>query len=277
MEVGFGASGVVIAVLLWRMGMRLEPDARGRSLGSLPSAVQWSLFTGVILLAPAGAILAGSALGYRPAAFAFGLFAAMSPALAVIDSALHRLPYLASGTLIAAGAACFWWDAAAVSDFSALERAAWAALVGGVFGFVLWVPRRGLGPGDVVLLIPLSGYAGWMSWPLVWWGVGLGAIAAAVGVCVSLLWKRWGRIEIPYGAYLLAGWWLAVAMSDRITQLHLSIVDLVERKREACCVRRAVGRRRSSGPRCRSCVSCRALEAKQLRCGELSRRARPGR
>ncbi len=205
---------------LWVLGLRLAPHEHGRALNTLPSWLRWLLFITVVVTSSGGAILAVSVVGNRPAVIAFGLFAAASPAVAVIDATAHRIPYLLTGALVITGAVCFMWDAEVTGDVAALKRAAWAALVVGAFGFVLWLPRSGIGPGDVALFAVLGGYAGWVSWPLVEWGIGLGCLVAAVGVSVALLWRRWGEIVVPYGAFLLAGWWTAFMFADRIHHLY---------------------------------------------------------
>jgi hypothetical protein len=214
MGIGIAFGACVVAVSVWSYGAKLEPDAHGRALSSLPFWLRWMLFVAVVVVSSGGAVLVTSAVGDRPAALAFGLFAAASPALAVIDSTAHRIPHLVSGVLAAAGIVCFCWDAVVSSNAAALERAGLAALAAGAFGGALWLAFPGqLGRGDVTLLTVIGAYAGWVSWPAVSMGLFLGFAAA-----VPAFWIGRGRARDvggyrPLGAFLLAGWWAAFTLN----------------------------------------------------------------
>lgn len=150
-------------------------------------------------------VIVGTSVGATPFAAPAVALAATTPALVAVDVAEHRLPnrvvlpaYLAcAAALISEAAAGRVPLVALASGLATAGLLAVLAFTGGLgmgdvkLGGVLGLTAGGLGVSTAVLA-PLAGFL-------------LGGIAAVVAM-------RTGRAgtRIPFGPYLLAGFWIAV-------------------------------------------------------------------
>lgn len=203
-----GIGGLVVAVLLWRLALTLVPDTNGVAVSTLSRGRRLAAMLVTVLGGAVGAVLVATALPHQPDVLAFGLFAAVSPGLAVVDWVTHRLPFVTSAAVLVVAVAGFSAQAVNMGDAGRLGRAAWALAIVGTLALVWWRAFDGqVGLGDVVLLAVIGGFAGWGSWIAVWAAIAAGFALAAVAAGVA----RW-RIAtagayLPLGPFLLAGWW----------------------------------------------------------------------
>jgi len=209
-----GLGGLMVAVALWQLALRLVPDSRGRSFTSLPDLAHWVLGAAAVISGAVGAAAVAAFFPASPAAVAFAAFAAVTPVLAVLDAVMHRLPFIVSGGLGVVAAVGFSWDTMASGGSERLERAALAALIVGILALAWWWVFEGeAGPGDVALLTVIGGFAGWLSWITVGVALFAGFALATLAVVVT----RWGFGKAgayhPLGSFLLAGWWAAFALA----------------------------------------------------------------
>ncbi|MBS2966769.1 prepilin peptidase [Actinocrinis puniceicyclus] len=152
----------------------------------------------------------------------YGFFAAGSAALAVIDARTKLLPNRIVFPLYGAGLAGFGLIVAILHDGAAVRHlvtavVAMAVLYGLFYLLAMFGP---MGYGDVKLAGVLGLYLGWLGVAVVFAGVLLGTLAAAlvaVGIVAVRAVRRrpWRGLEIPYGPYLLAGAWAAILLDFR--------------------------------------------------------------
>lgn len=159
---------------------------------------------------------------------AYLYLAAISIALALIDSDTHRLPnvivmpsYLVAAVLLTASALLS-------QDFEALLLAAIGGIAMWTFYFALaFAYPDGMGFGDVKLAGLLGIYLGFLGLgPLLIGGFGaflLGGVYALV-----LIWmKRAGRKSgIPFGPWMLLGAWLGIIAGEFIWGGYLGLLGL---------------------------------------------------
>ncbi|WP_237656920.1 A24 family peptidase [Agreia sp. COWG] len=133
--------------------------------------------------------------------------ALVSPALCLIDLRVHRLPnvLVVPGFMTLAADLAWWWAAAG--------DAPWAALVGAVVvGALLLVANLAgvLGMGDVKLAVVQAGCLGLVSPYLVTVSLMLALLAGGVVSAVLLVQRRADRrSRMPFGPFLIAGFWAA--------------------------------------------------------------------
>jgi leader peptidase (prepilin peptidase)/N-methyltransferase len=166
-------------------------------------------------------VLVALRFGLSPELPAFLCLAAAGVLLAVID-VQHRLlpdrvvlPSLGIGALMLAGAALVH------GNWTALARAAAAALLLFLVFLVLaLIAPSGLGMGDVKLAALLGLYLGWLGWGAVVVGAAAGFVVQALLALTLLAARRIGlRGELPFGpamllgAVLVIGWTGALAGS----------------------------------------------------------------
>lgn len=150
------------------------------------------------------------------------LFAAGSVALAVIDARTKLLPNRIVFPLYGVGIAGFGLITALLPGAVAVRHlvtaiAAMAVLFALFYAIAMFGP---MGFGDVKLAGVIGLYLGWLGIPIVFAGVLIGTVAAAlaaVGIVVARSARRrpWRRTEIPYGPYLLLGAWTAILLNFR--------------------------------------------------------------
>lgn len=148
------------------------------------------------------------------------LFAAGSTALAVIDARTKLLPNRIVFPLYGVGIAGFGLIAALLHDAVAVRHLVMAVIAMGVlFGLFYAVAMFGpMGYGDVKLAGVIGLYLGWLGIPVVFAGLIIGTVAAALaaaGIIAARSLRRlpWRRTEIPYGPYLLFGAWAAILLN----------------------------------------------------------------
>jgi leader peptidase (prepilin peptidase) / N-methyltransferase len=154
---------------------------------------------------------------------AFAYLAAISIALTLIDLAVHRLPdpivlpsYLIGGVLL--GVASL-----AAHDGGSVVR----AVIGGAALWVLYlvlvlVYPAGMGLGDVKLAGVLGMYLGWLGWAELAVGAFLGFLLGGLSGLGLMLAGRAGRkTMIPFGPFMLAGAWLAIAIAAPVASWYL--------------------------------------------------------
>lgn len=205
---------------------------RARCCG-MPIRVRYpivELVTGVAFAAVAAWAMVGTLPGWALPAFWY--FAAISIALAVIDLDVHRLPdkiVLPSYPVVAA---LLLLPVVLDRDGPGLVPVLIRVAVGGaalwLFYFLLVVIYpAGMGGGDVKLAGLLGMYLGFRGWPELVVG---GAAGFALGGVLSVLLLATGVVTrktmLPYGPFMLAGAWLAMAVADPVSDWYLRAAGL---------------------------------------------------
>jgi leader peptidase (prepilin peptidase)/N-methyltransferase len=91
-------------------------------------------------------------------------------------------------------------------------------------GFKLATGREGMGFGDFKLLAALGAWLGWQMLPLI---VLLSAVVGAVfGIVMILALGRDRQVPIPFGPYLAAAGWIALAWGPELTRAWLHLAGL---------------------------------------------------
>jgi len=159
---------------------------------------------------PAAAVLAAIALvavGPDPRALPLVYLAAVTPTLCAIDAVERRLPnsLVLPGYLVAAAGIVAHWIVS--GEFSTV------AVVSGVLYFVVMLAfavAGGMGMGDVKLAGVLGISAGLVSATA---AVVSPLVAFVLGGIAAIRALRGGRgASIPFGPFLLAGFWVAVVV-----------------------------------------------------------------
>ncbi len=151
------------------------------------------------------------------------LVAGLGVAMAYIDIREHRLPDRLTYPAFAGAAIALAIAALMTGEWSAYGRAwAAAALLVGAF-LVLALIRPGeLGLGDVKLSASLGLLLGWIGWGHVVLGAFLGfAFGGIYSVVLLALRRADRRTAIPFGPFLLAGGFSAIAWGEAILEAYL--------------------------------------------------------
>lgn len=146
---------------------------------------------------------------------AFVAFAVVGVALAIIDIRSHRLPNRLVASVGVTGLVLLIAAALTGSRMDALIRALLAALVLFAAYLVLrMLSAGGVGGGDVKLAAVIGLYLGWLGWGSVLVGTLAGFVLGGVVAAAMLLTRRAGRrTAIPFGPWMLAGAWVAIALT----------------------------------------------------------------
>jgi leader peptidase (prepilin peptidase)/N-methyltransferase len=159
---------------------------------------------------PAAALLVVVALTSTlgTVAFAPALYLAVAtPLLTVIDLREHRLPH---GIVLPGYGAAALGLATAVAQ----GRDIWPALacgLGGIIVFGVLAVTGGMGMGDVTLAGLLAFAAGLVS-PAIAFSALL--VALVLGAVAAVVAARQSRSAVPFGPFLLAGYWVTLAASS---------------------------------------------------------------
>jgi len=150
----------------------------------------------------------------------YGLFAVGSVALAVIDARTKLLPNRIVFPLCAVGLTGFAVITAILHDARGVHHLI-TAVASAAALFVLFYLIAMFGPmgyGDVKLAGVIGLYLGWLSLPVVYAGVLLGTVSAALVSLIVVATRRarrlaWRHLEVAYGPYLLFGAWAAILLN----------------------------------------------------------------
>lgn len=204
--------GVLVAVIAIMVGA-----LAGRGIRALLATIR----RGMVL--PAGppelataaitVIGAGSAWG-TPRLFLVGLAGLLLVALGWIDVVHHRLPDAITLPAIPVAVAVVAVTALAVPGSGSLLRAGLCGLALWVaFGAVARISPRSMGLGDVKLVPTLGILTGYESVASAVVAVGLAFVLGALVAVAGLALRRvTPSSAIPFGPFLLAGCWLALAL-----------------------------------------------------------------
>ncbi|AYY13445.1 prepilin peptidase [Actinobacteria bacterium YIM 96077] len=166
----------------------------------------------------------GTDLGVATTAV-YALVAALGVAMAYIDIREHRLPDWL--TFPALGVAAIGMAAAAALSGQWTDYGrAWAGAVAAVaFYLVLALLRPSdLGLGDVKLAGTIGLLLGWISWPVLIFGIFAGfVVGALVGVVLLVLGRAGRRSAIPFGPAMLVGALIAVTWGESVVEAYLAL------------------------------------------------------
>ncbi len=150
---------------------------------------------------------------------------AIGVALAFIDLDTHKLPnkiilpaYPIAATLVIVASFGAGWD------WATIGRAALGGLALYGFYFILCI-IGGMGFGDVKLAGVLGLSLAWLGWDHLIIGGFLPFVLGGLYSGVLILLRRAGRKSgIPFGPWMLLGWFLALFISEPLANWYLSIV-----------------------------------------------------
>lgn len=146
---------------------------------------------------------------------AFVAFGVIGAALAIIDIRTHRLPNRLVAVGGITGLVLLVAAALTSSRMDALIRALLAALV--LFAAYLMLrmlSAGGVGAGDVKLAAVIGLYLGWLGWGSVLVATLAGFVLGGVFAAAMMLARRADRrTAIPFGPWMLAGAWVAIALT----------------------------------------------------------------
>jgi leader peptidase (prepilin peptidase)/N-methyltransferase len=134
--------------------------------------------------------------------------------LAFIDAAVQRLPDLLTGAALAGTAALLLAAAADGGSWPVLVRAVLGGLaLSGFYLLLALISPAGMGLGDVKAAAGLGLMLAWLGWPALAGGgfAGLG-FAAVYGVALLASGRGSRKQQIPFGPFLIAGAFLAIAL-----------------------------------------------------------------
>jgi len=151
----------------------------------------------------------------------YGLFAVASVTLAIIDARTKLLPNRIVFPLYAVGLLGFGLITALRRDSSSVRDLVTALVSMAVlYGLFYLIAMFGpMGYGDVKLAGVIGLYLGWRGIPVVYVGVLLGTVSAALVSLIVIATRSarhltWRRLEVAYGPYLLFGAWAALLLSQ---------------------------------------------------------------
>jgi leader peptidase (prepilin peptidase) / N-methyltransferase len=162
-----------------------------------------------------------TAAGVAISVVVYGIFAVGSVALAVIDARTKTLPNRIVFPLYAVGLAGFGLITALLHDARGVQHLVTALVSMAVlYGLFYLIAMFGpMGYGDVKLAGVIGLYLGWLDIPVVYVGVLLGTVSAALVSLIVIATRSarhltWRRLEVAYGPYLLFGAWAAILLSQ---------------------------------------------------------------
>lgn len=156
------------------------------------------------------AVLAVAAVGMRPALIVPLYLAAVTAELCRTDVARHRLPnaLVLPGYAFAAVGLAWEWALAGVVPWRPLGAGA------AFFAFLLLMHLAGgMGMGDVKLAGLLGLGLGALGVATAVAGIAIGFLAGGAAGVATLLSAGGALRRIPFGPFLLAGFWAAIALS----------------------------------------------------------------
>jgi leader peptidase (prepilin peptidase)/N-methyltransferase len=150
----------------------------------------------------------------------YAFFAVGSVTLAVIDARTKTLPNRIVFPLYGVGLVGFGLITAVLHDAHGVRHLVSALVSAAVlYGLFYLIAMFGpMGYGDVKLAGVIGLYLGWLSVEMVYAGVLVGTISAALVSLIVVLTRSargltWRHMEIAYGPYLLSGAWVAILLN----------------------------------------------------------------
>lgn len=160
----------------------------------------------IALCALATSALVYARIGWTAPLPAACCLCAAGPPLAASDLTEHRLPDKLTLPAIAVIAVLLITASWHLGDFSALGRAAVAAVAAGGFFLALALITCQVGGGDVKLAVLAAMLPGWLGWSHFVLALLSGLLLAAVVAAVLMATRRISRRDpLPLGPFLLAG------------------------------------------------------------------------
>lgn len=199
---------------------------RGRSrCCDEPISARYPLVEGLTALA-FGAVAAWTGPAWVLPALLY--LAAISIALAVIDLQHRRLPNPIVLPAYPVAAALLVLPALVDREPERLVRAAVCGIALYAFYFLLMVLNpRGMGFGDVKLAGILGLYLGWFGWQFAVVGAFAGfALGGLAGLALMLAGRAGRKSQIPFGPFMIAGTWLALAVAEPVGSWYLRTAGL---------------------------------------------------
>lgn len=146
---------------------------------------------------------------------AFAAFAVIGMILAIIDIRTHRLPNRLVALTGATGLVLLIAAALTGGNVEDLTRALIAAVVLFLAYLVLrMLSAGGVGGGDVKLAAVIGLHLGWLGWGSVLVGTLAGFVLGGVFAAGMMLTRRADRrTAIPFGPWMIAGAWVAIALT----------------------------------------------------------------
>ncbi|WP_029069725.1 prepilin peptidase [Jonesia quinghaiensis] len=146
-------------------------------------------------------------------------------ALAFIDLDTHKLPnkivlpaYPAVAVLVALATWSSGWE------WSSVIRAVLGGVILYVLYFILCV-IGGMGFGDVKLAGVLGMSLGWLGWSYLIIGGFLPFVLGGLYAVILLVLRRAGRKSgIPFGPWMILGWYLSLFVAEPLSQWYLSFI-----------------------------------------------------
>lgn len=207
-------------------GMRATRPATDYPVHRVPSISDRPLGRGVVVGAAAAGLAVPSAYvcagmlgtasdrgaGLVLSAAAFGVLAAATVVLVVVDLREHRLPDpVVAATGILGGALLAAAALAGGDPMRALQAIAAAAAVFALFAIAATLRPGALGGGDVKLSAVVGGHLAWFGWEAVVLGVALGFVLGGLQAGVLLVTRSATRSSrIAFGPAMLAGAWIVL-------------------------------------------------------------------
>jgi leader peptidase (prepilin peptidase) / N-methyltransferase len=214
-HLGWVAAAALAGLLLgpWLAATTVRLAGRNPAAVASPGRIAVTAAASAVALAGALALA-----GPRPAAGALVWFGGAAVVLAGVDLACHRLPDRVTYPAAVGCAVLLLVDGAVTGTVPAVLRAVVAAALSLVVAAAArLVSPAGLGLGDVKLLGLLGLVLGWAGWGVLMAGVFLGFLAGALGSLLLVAVGRAGwRSAVPFGPPLLAGAWIALALSGSL-------------------------------------------------------------
>ena len=231
-----GAVGLAVGPVLVQMASRVFSDDRvpliapGGVVGVWRSdvvAAEPGPRRRVVLLSLASAVLlaaTGAIIGWEWVLPAYLWFTATTWLLTLTDVARKLIPNRILYPATVVGAALLVAGGLLTGEAWALGRAVvGASAYFGVLFVLAMIARGGFGFGDVKLGFLLGMYLAYQSWgTLVVGGVGAFLLGGVVGLLLIIFRIRGRKDKIPFGPYLVAGAYLALAFGPEIVDWYLS-------------------------------------------------------